>query len=834
MPSQASQNPPRLALWLLERVVWSDDYEYASGDFAEMYADRLRLKGAFRAGLWCGLEVIRSLPGFINNSLFWGAAMFRNYLKVALRNIARHKGFSFINIAGLSIGVACCLVISLWVYYLLSFDRFHEKSDRLYQVLAQGDFVKDNPSTPAPLAAALKNDVADIIRATRFESTGEKLVSKGEMSFYEDVYGMDADFFEMFSFEFVQGDPARALDDLHSVVLVEATARKYFVTVTAVVKHPPDNSSLRFHMAVPFAIKEIEMREQTGQEMGWGWYSPNTFVEVGENADADELGTRIEHFMAKYEGEDCAGLSLLPLSERLVFFTQAYTQIYVFSAIGLFVLLIASINFVNLSTARSANRSREVGMRKAVGALRRNIFNQFLGETTVMALLAVALAVVIVAAVLPTFSGDIGIQLYLGMVPPIALAVALAGLVVLLGLMAGIYPALVASAFRPIQALTSDMGSGRRGSWLRKALVFLQFAISAVLIIGTVVVYQQVAFAESADTGYDRDHLIKVRLTGDSQRLYTKLKDDLLADPHIVQAAGSGVAFPYLNWSTGAVEWDRKAPDDDIHVYFNSVDYGFVETMGLPVVEGRALSPDIASDASGVMINETMARRLGLESPVGSRIKAWDNDLEIIGVLKDFHFQPMTESIEPIMFVLDQVRLWQLTIRVAPDDVDGALAAIRQTWERNLSSYPFQYSFVSDDLEGAYLGTAQMGKLAGFFAALALFVACLGSLGLASRAAQVRAKEIAIRKVLGASARSTVLLLSRELGWCVLAANLIAWPIGYLIMDRWLQNYSYRISLGVDVFALTLLVTCLAAALAVGHQAIRAARTNPVERLKYE
>jgi putative ABC transport system permease protein len=519
MSGSGKEKPPRLALWLLERVVWSDDQGYAAGDFEEMYRLSVRHEGVLRARIHCWLEVFRSLPGFINNSFYWGMAMLWNYLKVAVRNLARQKGFSFINIAGLAVGVACCLIISLWVYFQLSFDRFHENSSQIYQILVQGDAIKDNPYGPAPVGPTLVSEFPQVAYATRYQHLGRKLVSHGGDDFYETVHAVDASFFQMFNFNLLRGDRADAFPYPNSAVITDDLATKYFgdadpigqtltldtrqsFTVTGVVRHPPTNSSLQFHIIVPFAVKEAEARRETGREMGWGWYSPLTFVQLKEGTDPTDFGRSIRDVPKTHSDDKNAALTILPLAKTYLFFSNGYVNIYIFSTIGLLVLLIASINFVNLSTARSSRRAREVGLRKVVGAFRKNVVHQFLGETIVMAALAVISAVVLAAVALPTLNALTGLRLSLTLVPTSVIVITLLVLVLFLGVAAGSYPALLLSAFKPVTILKSEIVSGERGSLPRRLLVVTQFAVSAILILGTVVIYDQVRFSLEKDPGY--------------------------------------------------------------------------------------------------------------------------------------------------------------------------------------------------------------------------------------------------------------------------------------------------------------------------------------------
>jgi ABC-type antimicrobial peptide transport system permease subunit len=763
----------------------------------------------------------------------------------------RQKGHSFINIIGLAIGLASCLLITLWILDELSYDKFHKDSQQIYHILAHGT-VKNNPVTPSPLAPALEDEVPEVVHATRYEGMLEVLLSHKEKEFYEDdLRAVDPCFFKIFTFPFLKGNPDTALKDVNSIVITESIAEKYFgsenpigkvltmnnqreLTVTGVIKNVPHNSTLRFDILVPHEIRRINMKQQ-GWEMNWGTFSSQTFIKLRPDCSPGDMNQKIANFIQKHEEKEHAVLSILPFTQRNLFFTGKERNIYIFSVIAFFILLIACINFMNLSTARSANRAREIGIRKVTGAYRRSIILQFLSESLLLSLIALIVAFILVAQLIPVFNAIIGVKISPGILHSPAVLLVLIGLVLFTGIAAGSYPALFLSAFQPIRVLKGNLESGAKRGILRKSLVVIQFSLSIFLIIGTVFVYKQLNYIKNRDIGYDRQHIVNVSLKGESQKFYQVLKNKLLGDKRIVSVTGTMDDLPYFGWSSGTGDWEGKDPNKEVLTYNNVVDYDFPETLKIEMVEGRSFSRKFTSDAGvSYLINEEMAKLMGVKSAVGARLTYWRKPGKIIGVMKNFNFLPLDTKINPFVLILDPEKIQNMVIRIQPENISSSLGFIKDTWEKTVTNYPFEYTFLDERFDRSYRGIERVGNLLNSFAVLAVFIACLGLFGLASFMAEQRTREIGIRKVLGAPVSGIVFMLSKEFTRCVLVANIFAWPVAYWALSKWLENFAYRTNIGFLTFILSGLIALIIALLTVSYKSIKAAKTDPVHALKYE
>lgn len=777
--------------------------------------------------------------------------MFKNYLKIAQRNIRRHKAYSLINIFGLAIGMACCLFITLWILDELSFDKFHVDSDQIYQALGNGRI----SSTPLPLAAALKETFPEIIHASRYEGYGEPLFRRGDKAFYNDnVVVVDPDFFKIFSFHFLKGDPNTAMDDLHSIVISEQIANQFFAdenpigkvlsmnderdfTVTGVIQNIPQNSTLQFDFAIHYDIRIAEATAIGANPNSWGWWSPSTFLKLQKDVSIADFNQKISSFFqSKFEeGEDDETLAALPFTERRFFFWDTEQYVTIFSVIAMFILIVACINFINLSTARSANRASEIGIRKVAGAYRKNLICQFLGESFILTILALVIALVIVSVLLPFFNSLTGKQITTDSLIQNSILLLLLGLALFTGIASGSYPALILSSFKPVQVLKGHLNLGSSGLLFRKILVVIQFSISIILIIGTGIIYKQLSYIKTKDIGYAKDQLITISLKGDSRKSYNILKNRLNSDNRILGVTGMADDLPNF-WSTSSTaEWEGKEMTREIHVGFNFVDYDVAKTLGIELIEGRDFSKAFMADAeSGYLINEELVKLMGVKSAVGHPFKEFGKAGKIIGVFKNTHFRPLTTQINPLYFQLNPERINHLVIRVPAENMQATIQFIKKTWEEIVPMYPFEYRFVDEDFDRAYTNIERMGRLANSFAFIAIFIACLGLFGLASFTAEQRSKEIGVRKVLGASIPGIVFLFSKEFTRWVLIANIIAWPVAYVSMNHWLQNFAYRIAMSWWMFVLAGMLALMIAFLTVSYQSIKAALANPVESLRYE
>jgi len=860
---------------ILGRLLNSSIRGGALEDFEEELRAVSLKRGKFPARLWLWLQIAAIAPSYIVDRTYWSLVMFKNYITITLRNIIRHKGYSFINIAGLALGMSCCLLITLWVLDELSFDRFHENAANLYRVeqeqLYSGEPYHVNV-TPYPMGPALKTDIPEVADATRYVRTGGMLVRYGEKAFFENaIWGVDPSFLTMFTFPLKFGDKNSALSDPLSIVVTEEMAEKYFggenpvgkvlsinnrfdVTVTAVAENVPDNSYFSFDMLLPYEL--LRMAGRTNEN--WGSNSIVTFIQLHPNsliADVNEKMSVLRHkyvatlieesypdFLEEWSSRPRVEFMVRPLTDlRLhAYFgfgkpMGAIQYVYIFSTIALFVLLIACINFMNLSTARSANRAREVGMRKVVGALKKQLVAQFYGESVIFACIALAIALIIVSLLLPTFNTLSGKEITADQLASWKIVVSMIAITLITGVVAGSYPALFLSRFKPATVLKGAVRSGVKSSAFRKTLVVVQFTLSIFLIIGTFVVYNQIGFMRNKQVGYDKEHLMYIRLRGDMRSSYSTLKKELVNDPRILGVTGCFQLPTYNSSNSGGADWDGKDPEESVLIGTNNVDFDFTETMKIEMKEGRSFSYDFPSDTStAFLVNEKVADLMGKESVVGERFSFIGVDGTIIGVMKNFHFKPVRDQIEPLALVIAPNNINYVLIRITPGDITASVDYVKSTWERVIPDYPFEYSFLDSLFDRMYRTEQRMGDLLKNFSVLAVLIACLGLFGLASFTAEQRTKEIGIRKVLGATAPGITMLLCREFLKLIIVSNLVAWPAAWFILNNWLQDFAYRTNLGVNVFVLTGILTLLVALITVSFQAVRAALLNPVNSLKYE
>jgi len=851
--------PSRLGLWLLTNAYGDSEHFPLIGDFEEIYSEIVTEKGDFAASLWYWGQIVRSIPSFISNSLYWSVAMLKNYLKVILRNIRKHKGYSFINITGLAIGMACCLLISIWVLDELSYDRFHTNAPQLYRVEEDQQYsgrVFHVAVTPHPLAPALIEEIPEILDATRYVWSGGLLFRYGEKAFFEySIRAVDPSFFQMFTFPLIKGDKNRALESAYSIVINEDIAEKYFgmedplgkvitinntheFTVDGVIQSVPHNSILQFEVLIPYAF--LEKIGRTNLEFGSN--SIGTYVQLRPNATMDQVNAKISGFIKAKVPDSATELVLKPLTRIHLHSYWGYEKdvgaiqyVYMFSIIALFVLLIACINFMNLSTARSSNRAKEVGMRKVVGALKSHLIRQFYGESVVFAFIALILAVIIVTVMLPIFSDFADKDLSWNVGGIVTILIGLTAITFFTGLVAGSYPALFLSAFQPVKVIRGALKSGAASSWFRKILVVVQFSLSILLVIGTVVVYQQLTYMKNKRLGWDKEHLVYIPLRDDVRKVYDTLKTELVKDPHVLNVTASSQLPSNIGSNSSNFNWEGKDPNFTTLIGNNSVDFDFIETLKIEMKEGRSFSKEYSSDASsGFVINEEVAKLMGRESVVGESCMFFGREGTIIGVTRNWHYQPVRNEIEPLALYIEPEWNRVMLIRIPTGNISESIKSIETVWKRVIPTYPFEYYFLDENFDEMYRTEESIGTLLKYFTVLAVFVACLGLFGLASFTSEQRTKEIGIRKVLGANVSNITLLLCREFFLLVLVSNIIAWPVAYFLMKGWLQKYAYRTSLSVFIFVAAMGIALMVAFLSVSFQAIRAATANPVDSLRYE
>jgi putative ABC transport system permease protein len=809
-------------------------------------------------------------------------AVFTNYLKTAFRSLLKNKGFTTLNVLGLTLGIATCLLIVFYVLDELSYDRYNEKADRIYRINNQIKFGGNEnvyASSPAPAAQAMKNDFPEIEQVVRLQNAGRIRVKKGSEYIQEDhaVYA-DSSLFAVFTLPLIEGDAANALRDPKSVVITEQTAKKYFnrtnvvgqtllindnepYKIMGVTKDLPVESHFRFDFF--FAMSDLSAsREQA-------WLSNNfiTYVVLKPGADPNRLEAKFPGFIRKYMGPQLQDVlhvtfdgfekggnyyhfSLFPLTKIHLRSNSVddlaangdIEYVYIFSAIALFILLIACINFMNLSTARSANRAREVGVRKVLGSPRKYLVAQFLTESVLVTLAGAALALILAWALLPLFNTLSGKELTVSYHLFSRLLPILLVFVVIIGGLAGSYPAFFLSAFQPIDVLKGKLASGFKGGRLRSVLVVFQFAISFFLITSTLVVYQQIKYIQSRDLGYNRDHVLIVQNTETmgSQALAFKQEVKQLSGVDNATLTSALPTAGYGNWTS---LFEDRALDQKraVHSQRWSVDEDYLGTLGIKLKSGRNFSREMPTDSSAVIINEAAAKLLSYANPLDQLLYAPADNLlkkintyHIIGVIKDFNFQSLRKNVAPMALILDEDR-GALSVRIhAGADIPSLMAKVKDKWKELSPNQEFAYSFMEQDFDGLYRAEQRIGRIFLSFSSLAILIACLGLFGLVAYAAEQRTREIGIRKVLGAGISTIVRMLSRDFIKLVLLAILIASPLAWLAMHKWLQGFAYRIDISLWIFIGAGLIALFIAVVTVSFQTIRAAVANPVKSLKSE
>jgi putative ABC transport system permease protein len=795
--------------------------------------------------------------------------MLKNHLKVALRNVLRQKGHSLINIVGLAIGMACCILIAQYVAYELSFDRYHEKAGRVYRVAQEFPYPYQGknqaPVTPAPMAPALVEEFPEVISATRLQSAHHVLLSRGESSFLENnFYFADPQTFEIFSFDLLKGDPETALDAPYSIILSESMAEKYFgdedpmgntirykdsrdFTVTGILKNMRKNSHFIMDFVIPFETYGLlKGRDLTD----WGMSSFYSYILLREGADPLELERKLPSFLRKHSNESnptqneyfLQPLTKIHLRSHLAIEMTANGDIrtvYLFTSIAVVILILACINYMNLATARSAQRGKEVGIRKAIGAQRGQLVRQFLGESMILTFIALFISIVIAELVLPTFNSFVERDLGFSTTKDFKFVLGMFVLAVFVGVGAGTYPAVAISSFKPVSLLGGRSKGGSKSVSLRGVLVIIQFCASIVLIISTLIVRAQLEYIKTKDVGYTRDEIVVLEMRdGEARMDFETIKAELQRNPDVLSVSSSS-SLPGDIGSLGRAMWPGKPEDVELLIYVNLVNYDFVDLYGMQILEGRNFSREYPSDATGAfLLNETAARTLGWDSPIGRefihRTHVGVGTGKIVGIVRDFHLHSLHQRIEPLYLYLDPRGHYYLSVKIRANRIPETVAFLREKMQAFSPAYPFEYSFFDDIFDRAYQSEEKLGRLFGAFTLIAIVIACLGLLGLTSFTTERRTREIGIRKAFGASVSHIVVMLSRELAKWVLIANVIAWPLAYFAMSRWLQDFEYRTSLGWWTFILAGILALFIAMTTVSFQTVRAALTNPVETLRYE
>ena len=781
--------------------------------------------------------------------------MYLNYLKTALRNILRHKIYTAITVFGLSAGLACCLLIYLWIYDEKQYDQFHENKDHIYQVYNEGPGGIFTGSF-YPLAKAIKRDIPGIEEATRVSTSSNVLLKYNSKAILNNQIGYaDASFFNIFSFPFILGNPQTVFDDKFSIVLTEETSRKIFgdenpmgkvvnvnnridLTVRGVIENIPRRSSLQFDCLVPFVLS---FPPEYDEPTIWGGNPLATFVLVNNSANLQTVGQKIADTFERYVG---------PTKSHYVFHLHPLTEMHIsppgegglsltitlFSIVALFVLIVACINYMNLSTARASERIKEVGLRKVIGATKTNLIGQFVGEALVLTVIASLVAIVLVELFIPTFNNIAGKHLTLESILQAKVILAFALITLLTGLCSGSYPALYISSASPVAMLRQKYSSSKGGKIFRNILVTVQFTLVTILVISIITVDRQMDYIQKKDYGFERDNLVTIRMSSQIKKHYEAIRGELMRNSQVENVSKSLQNVINIGSSVQDVDWNGKDPAQTVSFNWDVVSYDYFETMKMKMVDGRAFSREFSSDTvSGYIVNEEAVKMMNIENPVGKRLSVFKKEGTIVGVVKDFHFRPFYSKIQPFVFWCDPDWGSWLFIKIRPENINHSLEYIKSVCRNFEKDYPVDPVFFNEALTKLiYTTEEQVNRITAIFTVLIIFVSCLGLLGLTVFICEQRKKEFAIRKVLGSSSGRILLLLSRDfLRWIVLS-NLLAWPSAYIAMRKLLEMYAYRVSPDFSIYIFSGVGTLLLALAVISYQTAKTATANPIDAIKYE
>lgn len=787
--------------------------------------------------------------------------MLKNYFRTAWRSLLKDRQFSLLNLLGLATGLACALLIYLWVSDELQVDHFFKNDDRLYRIMenrVKTDGIWTAPSSPGPMADAMKADFPEVQYAVTERRPSDHTLSIPQKDIIASGKFTGKDFFQVFSYELLYGNPGQVLTDKHSIVLSERLAMQLFnttrdligktiefehrdqYTVSGIFKNPPASATEQFDYLLPFAV----LYDTQDWLRSWGNTGCFTYVLLKPGTDVNRFNSRLAGYIKAKTNNEIKHRT--PFASR---YSENYlygnyengvvtggriSYVKMFSIIAIFLIVIACINFMNLSTARAAGRMKEIGVKKVMGAGRSSLALQYLGESVLLTLIAFLFSLLLVVILLPFFNTITGKQLVLTWSPGMIASFLL--IVLITGLIAGSYPALYLSGFKPVAVLKGRLMQRSGELWIRKGLVVFQFTISAILIISVIVVYKQIAFIQSKNLGYNRDHVITFDREGvlDSASHLEAFINQVNKLPDIVSATYIGHNMTGHNGGTYGIQWPGRAPNDQTEFESVATAYDVLPTMGFEMKEGRAFAREFPSDSNAILFNEAGIRFMGMKDPVGKKVVLWGEPKTIIGVVKDFHFESLHEQVKPLFFYFNPDNSYLVAVRIKAGHTSAAIAALENLYRDFNPGFPLNYRFLDEGYQKMYAAEARTGVLSRYFAGLAIIISCLGLFGLAAFTAQKRQKEISIRKVLGANTVKIVRLLAAEFLALILIANLIAIPVAAYAMSRWLSGFAYRTAITGGIFIIAGISAVLIALLVIGSQAVKAAVINPVQSLRNE
>ncbi|MBN1273240.1 MAG: ABC transporter permease [Candidatus Aminicenantes bacterium] len=873
-------SPPRLAVWLVKHLERYQTEHAINDDMNEVFTSIYRERGYRTACHWYWGQCLDALLKNIIFNLKWSFIMLKNYLKIAWRNLKRYKGYSFINIAGLAVGMAVFILIMIFVQYELSFDRYHKNADRIYRIAWKAETLP-NPiaGAPLPLAPAMMEEYPEVISAARIFrwGRGEKLFLCGETNIHENLYYADPETFDVFSIPFIKGDPKTALNDPFSIILSKRIAEKYFgkedplgkvltlkessdwdqkenndYVITGIFEEMPQNSHFVMDLIVPFNSLILSKR------LGSSWEGGNnavTYLLLDKKADPRDLDRKLFSILKKYRytNAETAGdfkekyflqpLTSIHLDNYVTSHIASHYDvkyIYLYSAVAFLVLIIACINYINLTTARSIKRGKEVGIRKVVGARKTQLVKQFLSESFILVVVSLVVSLIAARLLLPYFNSITGRPLSFNPVENIHLFLGLIAVLFFVGFFSGSYPAFYISSIRPVSILSGKSLYNFKRFSLRNILVIAQFSITAILIISTLVVKNQLHFIQNKNMGFSKEQIIvsKIEENMKIRNNIEAVKETLKKNPNILAVCCSASLPNDIRWKPDLGGLPAKNPGEFVPVFVDIVDYDFVDVFEVEIIEGRNFSRDFPAEAEGaVLINESAAKACQWDSPIGKvfKIPGWDRrTVKITGIIKDFHAHSLHQPISPLFLGLSSTWKVYLSIKIDTVNIHETIDYIKNTLKEFTPNYPYEFQFFDEIFEKAYRTEQEMGNILSVFAFLSIFIGCLGLFGLMSFATEQRTKEIGIRKVLGASVKSIMSLLLKDTAKWVLIANVITWPLVYYLMHKWLQNFAYHISIHCWLFFLAIAITFGISVLTISYKVIQAASSNPVDSLRYE
>ncbi|UCE40271.1 MAG: ABC transporter permease [Candidatus Aminicenantes bacterium] len=867
---------PGLARKLLKLM--SVHYEKHSiiEDFEETFSEIMNSDGRIRAMCWYWGNALKSVLGYLKLIVYWRGMMLKNHLKIAYRNFIRHKLYSFINVFGLAIGLSICMIISLWVLRELSYDRFHEKAHRIYRI--ERELFRDNlysrwPITGGRYKQALIDDYPEIENASRFWRREFAIRDHDNFVHRQEMFAVDNSIFEMFDFHLEDGDEQSALADPMTVVLTRENAIKYLgigdavgkslsfewdgelvdFMVTGILEQVPENSHIHFDMLVSI----VSYKEEPYTD--WRSNYLYTYVQIQENTSKQDLEKKLKTFVSQRLEPEYGDLLLQDRSIHEVLKMHLFpiidihlhpspnweveaggsiSSVYIFSCIAVLILIIACMNFVNLSTARASKRAKEVSLRKTVGAEKQQLRVQFIQESVLLAFASFVLALVMSSLFIQAYNGIFAESLSLSAFLQLKHMFFLVGATFIVGVLAGLYPAFYLTRFEPVEVLKGIQLSGSGKSVFRRNMVIIQFSISIILIVGMFTVYKQMKYIQTRSLGFDKENVVifPVRSQKIAQN-YGSFRNKLIQNAHIISASASSEVPADFHYSN--TYFSRLDSDEPVSLYLFFCDYDYTETYRMEILAGRSFSRDFTTDTEGtIILNESAAHRFGWtpEEAVGKRLEGpySEDAAQVVGVVKNFNYKSLRREVEPMALLLSPDYIRAISVRIKPSDVWKTLSFIQKSWETTFPSERFEYRFLDSRVSQLYESEKKMQDLFVIFSVLSILIACLGLLGLVSFTAELKTKEIGIRKVLGASTGHVVVLLSKEFIKWIILANLVAWPLAWFMMNKWLQNFAYRTEIGWIVFLLAAFVTMAIAIFTFIFQTIKTACAKPVNSLRYE